>query len=178
RDLVAVAGDLDVLDAGAAEEVDPPRPRLLGEEVLETPPVELVGGHGQTARGAALDALGQLAVVTRGEPEAQAVLVDLLVLEVVLEAEDVAEVVAGDLLGRLANLERGLSHGELVLLGDEDARLRPCLLQLMPERQPGEAAPEDRDVVAVGRLVIVRHGPLLPPSRLPASIVNPALATA
>jgi hypothetical protein len=56
--------------------------------------------------GPALDPLGQVAVVARGPPEPQPALVDLLLLEMLLEAEDLAEVVAGDLLGRLPDLER------------------------------------------------------------------------
>ena len=116
-----VVAELDVPDAGAADEVDPGGQRLLAEEVLEAAAVELVGVDGQAARRAALDALGQLAVVAGGEPEAQAVLRDLLVLEVLLEAEHVREVLAGDLLRRLADLEGGLARRPLALLGDEDA---------------------------------------------------------
>ena len=55
-------------------EVDPGCERLLAEEVLEAAAVELVAVDGQVPRRAALDALGELAVVPGGEPEAQAVL--------------------------------------------------------------------------------------------------------
>ena len=98
RDLVAIARDLHVLDAGAPEAVDPGGECLLAEEVLEAPAVELVGVDRQASRRAALDALRQLAVVAGREPEAQAVLRDLLVLEVLLETEHIREVLARDLL--------------------------------------------------------------------------------
>ena len=166
RDLVLVVAQLDVPHAGAADEVDPGCERLLAEEVLEAAAVELVGVDGQAPRRAALDALGELAVVPGGEPEAQAVLRDLLVLEVLPEAEHVREVLAGDLLGRLAHLEGRLARRPLALLGDEDAGVGALLLELQTEGQPGEAAAEDRDVVAVGRLLIVAHVALSPTWRV------------
>ena len=86
RDLVAVVAELDVLDEAAAEVIDPGFDALLGQEVLEAAAVELVAGHGRMLVRAALDALGEVAVVARGEPEAQAALVDLLLLQVVLAA--------------------------------------------------------------------------------------------
>src|SRR6185503_5569604 len=134
---------------------------LVGEEVLEAPAVELVARDGRMLVGAAFDPLGEVAVVARGEPEAQPALVDLLVLQVLPQAEVIAEVMAGDLLGGLAHLVRGLARGARRLVGDEDARLGALLLELEPQRQPGEAAAENRYVVAVGRVPIIAHSALL-----------------
>ena len=58
-------------------------------------------------------------------------------------------------------LKAASGAGPVALLGDEDAGLRALLLELQPERQPGEAAAEDRYVVAVGRRLVVLHD--LPP---------------
>src|SRR4051794_35926082 len=110
---------------------------------------------------APLDALGDVAVVTRREPPTQTELVELVALEMVLEAEHVAEVVRGDLDRRLADLERGFGRRAVPLLGDEDAGLGAYLLQLQSECQPGEAAAENRDVIAFGGLLILAHASLL-----------------
>src|SRR4051794_23786357 len=79
----------------------------------------------------------------------------------VLEPEHVAEVVRGDLDGRLADLERGFGRRTVPLLGDEDGGVGTLLLELQPEGQSGKAAAEDRDVVALGWLLIVAHAALL-----------------
>ena len=132
-----LVAQLHVPDAGAADEVDPGGQRLLAEKVLEPAAVELVRMDRQPARGPSLDALRQLGVVAGREPEAQAVLRDLLVHEVVREPKLMPEVLAGDLLGRLADLEGRLARRALALLGDEDAGLRPRLLYLVRDGQPG-----------------------------------------
>src|SRR5207253_2980351 len=98
-----------------------------------------------------------LAVVTGGEPEAQAILRDQVVLEVLREPELMPEVLAGDLLGRLADLEGRLGGRALALLSDEDAGLWPRLHNLVRDGQPGEATPEDRDVVPFGCLMVIAH---------------------
>ena len=78
-------------------------------------------------RGPALDALSQAAVVA-GEPEAQPALADLILLHVFHQPENLAEVVAGDLLGGLSDLERGLGGRAKALLGNEElASGRDCL---------------------------------------------------
>jgi hypothetical protein len=154
---MAIATDLHVLHAAGADEVDPRFHGAVGEEVLEAAAIELVARDGRVLVGAALDARREVTVVARGEPEAEPALVDLVLLEVVLEAEHPAEVVTGDLLGRLADLEGGLRRGAIALLGDEDARVGTRLLDLQPEGQPGQAAAEDRHVVAVGRPLVVAH---------------------
>ena len=157
RDLVVLVPELDVLDGCAAEQVDPRLEGLRSEEVLEPAAVELVAGDVRFPRRPSLDALREVCVVTRGEPEAQTALADVLVLQVLPEAEDFAEVVAGHLLGRLSDLERSLGRIAVAPLRHEDAGLGPCLLDLQPERQPSEAAAEDRNVIYVGRLAIVVH---------------------
>jgi hypothetical protein len=136
RDLVQLVAQLHVPDARATDEVDPGGQRLLAEEVLEAAAVELVGVDGEPARGPALDALRQLGVVAGREPEAQAVLRDLLVHQVVREPELMPEVLAGDLLGRLADLEGRLAGGALPFLGDEDAGPWPRLHDLVREVNP------------------------------------------
>src|SRR5262249_17826059 len=69
-----------------------------------------------------------------------------------------------DLDRRLADLERRLGRRALALLGDEDAGLRTCLLELNPESQPRQAAAQDRHVVAVCGLPIPHVALLFPVS--------------
>ena len=121
---------LDVLDARAAEQVDPRRPRLLARGSSRTAPGRAGSWGPGGGRRAALDALGEVAVVACRPPEPQPALVDLLLLEVLLEPDHVAEVVAGDLLRRLADLEGRLARRPVALLGDEDAGVGARLLDL------------------------------------------------
>ena len=76
---VLVARQLDVLDAGAAEEVDPGFEVLLAEEVLEAAAVELVARVVERAVDAPLDPLAEVAIAVRREPPAQPELVQLVV---------------------------------------------------------------------------------------------------
>src|SRR5690242_10543702 len=73
---------------------------------------------------------------------------------------------SGDLDGRLSDLEGGLGRCALALLGHEDARLRSCVLELQPQAEPGEAAPENCDVVAVSRLLVGQLALLYPSSEI------------
>ena len=160
-DHVWIDRDVDVLDATVTEQVNALRQRLLPQVVLEPPPVELVARLGQRLVDPALDPLRDRRVPGRREPPAQPELVELVVVHVLARADDIGEVVRGHLDGRLPDLERRLGRPALALLGDEDARLGTCLLELDPESQPGQAAAEDRHVVAVSRLPISAHVALL-----------------
>ena len=136
-----LVAELDVPDAGTADEVDPGGKCLLAEEVLEAPAVELVGVDGQAARRAALDALGELAVVPGGEPEAQAVLGDLLLLEVLLEAEHVREVLARDLLCRLPTLNAASRAGPSRFSAMKMVVSGRCCLSCRPRVNPARPPP-------------------------------------
>jgi len=57
--------------------------------------------------------------------------------------------VGAHLDGRLADLECRLGRRALTLLGDEDGRVRPGLLELKAERQARQSAAEDGDVVSI-----------------------------
>ena len=154
--------DLDIRHTRGPEQVDPGFEVSLPQVVLEPAAVELPSSGSGLRRRPALDALGQAAVVAGGEPEAQAALAgsDPL-LHVVHQAENFAEVVAGDLLRGLPDLERGLGGGPEALLGNEDARVGSLLLELQPERQPGEPPTKYCHVVGPGRMPIVTHIALL-----------------
>ena len=65
-----------------------------------------------------------------------------------LEAEHLAQVVGADLDRRFADLVRGDGHRMDAPLEDEDVEVGERLLQLERERQAGEAAAGDDDVVA------------------------------
>ena len=150
--------DLDVDHAGRPEQVDSGLVVPLAEVVLEPAAVELPARNRRVSRRPALDPLGDARVVAGREPEAQPALADLIALHVLHQAEHLAEVVAGDLLGRLPDLERGLRGAAGALLGDEDARVGTRLLELQAERQSGQSAPEDRDVVRLGGMLFVTQG--------------------
>src|SRR5271168_2622071 len=108
---------------------------MLGEIVLEQATIELEAGDGRMKRWATLHALREIAVIARGKPEPQTALTDLLVQEMVFQAEHPAEVVARHLLSRLADLESSLRGRTNAFLSDEHARLRACLLDLQPDGQ-------------------------------------------
>ena len=114
----------------------------------------------------ALDALGDLGVVAGREPPAQPELVNLIGVEMLLEPEHVGEVVRRYLDGRLSDLECRFGRRALALLGNEDARLRSCVLELQPQAKPGEAAPENCDVVAFSRLLVGHLALLFPSSEI------------
>src|SRR5207245_8564381 len=104
-----------------------------GELVLEAAPVELVRGKLRTEGRAVLRAPRDVAVVARGEEEAHTHLRELLALDVILEAEHPGEVVRADLERRLSHLERRFRRRPFALLGHEDRRFRPRLLELQRE---------------------------------------------
>ena len=80
---------------------------------IEPATVELPARNRRVSSWPSFDPLGDVAVVSRREPEAQAALADLLRLHVVHQAEHLAEVVAGDLLRGLADLEGSLGRRAL-----------------------------------------------------------------
>ena len=149
RHHVPVLRELHSLHDAAVEEVRAGVAGAPRQLVLEATAVELVGGHRRQSHRAPLDPPRDVAVVARREEEAEARLLELVGVHVVLHADDVREVVRAQLDGRLPDLERRLRGGTLSLLGDEDRRLRARLLQLERERQPREPAAEDGDVVAL-----------------------------
>ena len=120
-----------------------------GELVLEPATVELVGRSRRPERRPVLRPLGDVGVVPRREPEADTHLRELVLVDVVLEPEDAREVVGADLETRLADLEGRLGRRSLALLRNHDGGLRPRALELKRERQPGQTAPQNRNVVAV-----------------------------
>jgi predicted RecB family endonuclease len=71
--------------------------------------------------------LREIAVVARGEEEAQAGLLEVLGVEVVLHP-DVLEIAGGRLHSRFAHLERRLRGRSVALLGDENRSLGAGLL--------------------------------------------------
>ena len=118
-------------------------------------------GTGACAVGPRSIRSARLAVVAGGEPEAQPALADLLALHVIHQPENLAEVITGDLLGRLPDLEGGLRRPPGALLGDEDARFRTRALELQTEGQPSQSTSENRDVVRLRRMLVVTQGALL-----------------
>ena len=79
----------------------------------------------------------------------------MLLAQVRLEPEDRLEVVRAQFDRRLADLERRLGHRVRPLLGDEDLQRRLLLLELSRQREAGEAAAGNDDIV------VVRHADLL-----------------
>ncbi len=153
EDRVPVRTQLDVLHPPSAERV---RPRLLRpaeQLVLEPPAVDLVRERVEVARRAELDALGDVRVVAGRQEEAQPELPLLVALEMVAHADHLAVVVGADLDARLADLESRLGRGLGTLVGDQDAGFGTLTLELNRDRQSGESAAEDRNVVMAVRCV-------------------------
>ena len=153
--VVGVArAELDVLDGAAVAQVDADRAAAVGELVLEHAAVDLVRLDAERdlaprRRRAPLDAARDVAVVAGREVVAEAELPQVRVVEVVAQPADVREVVARDLERRLADLERCLGRRPLPLLQHEHGGLRARALELQGQRQPGEPAAQDRDIVSV-----------------------------
>ncbi len=87
-----------------------------------------------------------------GKEIAQPELLEVLVAQVRLEAKHVLEIVGADLDARFADLEGCLAHRMAALLGQEDPQRRRLPGQLTRQRQAGEAAPGDQNIVRL------RHG--------------------
>src|SRR5690606_10958691 len=130
---------------GAAAQVDPGRARAPGQHVLEAAAVDLPGGRGQQPADADLGAAVDVLAPFR-EEEAEAELPDLLVVEVVAQAEHLGEVPRADLHRGLADLEGGVRCRAVAALEQGDGEGRVGLLELQGERQARQAAPQDRDV--------------------------------
>ena len=99
-------------------------------------------------------------IAVRREEIPQAELFELGVTKMPLETDHMLEIVRPDFDARLADLERGLRHRMLPLLGDEHAQLRRFHPQLPREASAREAAAQNCDIVMTVRLW-VRHGPIL-----------------
>ncbi len=148
--VVAAGGQGHVPDlAGPAE-----RHSQVGDEpaegVLQPAPVELVGGQGRLGDLTVLHAPGDVLVAGVAEEHAQAELAQLLGLQVVLQAEDVAQIVGLDLDAGLADLVGGLGHRVRLPFEDGDAQVRIGAPELKGQGQPGDAAAEDGHVEALG----------------------------
>ncbi len=144
--LAAAFGQRDVANQRAGDEADAAPLHFFGEEVLEHAAVDLVARHGEVAAGADLGDGVDVAPAFRRE-EAKAELLQLRGLEVRLQAEHLGEVVGADLDRRLADLVRGDRHRVDAPLEDQDVELGERLLELQRERESGQAAAGDDDVV-------------------------------
>ena len=145
--LAAVFAEREVAHRRAVGEADAAAQRLLGEEVLEQAAVDLVARDGERPAGADLgDAVDVVASFRREEAEAE--LLQLRGLEVLAQAEHFGEIVGADLDRRLADLVRRDRHRMDAPLENEDVEVGEGLLQVQGERQPGETAAGDDDVVA------------------------------
>ena len=137
--LAAVVGERDVAHRRAGGEADAAPRRLLGEEVLEDAAVELVARHREVAARADLGDGVDVAPAFRRE-EAEAELLQLRRLEVLLQPEHLAQVVRADLDRRLADLVRGDRHRVDAPLEDEDVevgeRCFSCSASVRPARPP------------------------------------------
>ena len=66
-----------------------------------------------------------------------------------LELQPLLKIVRADLDARLADLERGLGHRMLPLLGNQHAQRRRFHPQLPGEAPAGKSAAENRDVIMI-----------------------------
>jgi hypothetical protein len=145
--------EVEVVGAGAEVDVDAVGGVHAQEVGLEAGAVDLKRGEGRQAVAADLAHVDHRGVPGRGvEEEAQAVLRQLVLVEIGREAEPPQEIVGGDLHGRLADLEAGLAAA----LEHRDRQLRQRATQLAREQVAGEAAAEDRDVDAARSCLV--HG--------------------
>ena len=106
RHLVRVALEVHLAHARALRDVDAELPRTSRERVLEQSPVELVVVVRRPLARAHLEALGDVLVAVGGQPVAQAALDQLLLLQVVVHAHVLREVLRPGRDGGLADLER------------------------------------------------------------------------
>src|SRR5207253_7831435 len=95
-----------VLHAASLAQVDSSILCARGQLVLEAAAVHLVVVMRRVPVAADLDPPRDVAVVARGQEEAEAVLDDVVLLEMFLHADDVGEVVSAGWDGRLSDLER------------------------------------------------------------------------
>ena len=166
---LAVLVEVDVDDERAIDERDAAPRRLFGQEVLEDAAIDLVARHREIAARADLGHGVDVAPALRAE-EAKAELLQLACIEMRFQAEHLGEVVGADLDRRLADLVRGLGHGMAAALEDQDVEIGERLLQLQRQREAGQAAAEDDDVVprdgrrrGVGSMRVRDHGMGLAP---------------
>ena len=86
-----------------------------------------------------------------GREEAQSELDQMALLEVGLHPDYLREVVRACRHGRFADLERRQRRGALALLEHHHRGVLSLALELDRERQSGQPATQDRDVIALGR---------------------------
>jgi hypothetical protein len=97
-----------------------------------------------------LDALGDVLVAVGRHEEAQPVLHEVLLLQMILHAHDRGEVMGARGDRGLAHLEGRKRRGPLALLEHRHARVGPPLLELHGQRQTGEPPAQDGHVVPLG----------------------------
>ena len=157
RELVALAplAERDLGHARADPHLDPLAAAHLDQVGLEPRAVELERGVERQVDRAELAHLGERDVALRAVEEiADAVLRQVILVEVLRELLAAHEVVGRDLDGRLADLERSaaaaaLEHG--------DREIRQAHAQLAREQRARDAAADDRDVglaLAAARCVL------------------------
>ena len=67
-----------------------------------------------------------------------------------LQTQQLLEVVGADFHRRLAHLVAGLGHGVAAPLDDQHVQARQALAQLQRQREAGQAAAHDDDVMVAG----------------------------
>ena len=147
----------------------PRRAASSGQEVLEDAAIDLVARHREIAAGADLGH-GIDVAPALGAEEAKAELLQLACIEMRFQAEHLREVVGADLDRRLADLVRRLGHRMAAALEHQDVEIGKRLLQLQCQREAGQAAAEDDDVVprdglrrGLGSMRVRDHGMGLAP---------------
>ncbi len=140
RELVALAAftERDPGDARADPHVDPLAAAHLAEIGLEPRAVELERGVERQVDRADLAHLGERHVALRAVEEiADAVLRQVILVEILRELLPPHEIVRRDLDGRLADLERSARAGALE---DRDAQIRQAHAQLTREQRARDPA--------------------------------------
>jgi len=146
----AVRAEFDLADERVVDELDAAALAFLGQEVLEDAAVELVARHRQGPAGAQFGDAVQVAPAV-AEEEAEAELAQLRALQMCTQPEHVLEVVGADLDRGLAHLVAGLGHRVRPAFEHQHVQRGQAQPQLQRQRQAGQAAAHDDDVMQ-------RHG--------------------
>jgi hypothetical protein len=142
----AAFAELHLADQRVVDEAHAERLRAFGEEVLEDAAVDLPARHRQRAAGAELGDVLQVAPAF-AEEEAEAELLQLVFHQVLTQAQHVLEVMRADLHARLADLVAGRRYRVRAAFHHQHVEVGEAALELQGQRQAGQAAAHDEDVV-------------------------------
>lgn len=139
--------EVDLLDARLIAKINSEGTDSFTEIVFKSPPVELIAGGGREVRTAQLESLVDLGIVFPVEEESQSHLGDLVVFEMLFEAEKFTEIVGAYFDTRFADLVSRLRDRMSAFFKNKNLRVGRFFEAVQCASETGKTSSEDGDVV-------------------------------